>query len=252
MNKFLKAIILPIYVRLMPHEGIQRFAYDGERPDTGKKSTEFEDLFWNNTGVVVHKWHHYLPIYDRYFKPLKNRPLRMLEIGVSEGGSLTMWRKYFGPEAVLFGIDINPNCAKHNGKDAQVRIGSQDDPDFLRAVIAEMGGVDLILDDGSHFSKHMNASLNILFPLLSDGGLYVVEDMHTSYWRSHGGGEGRAAGFTQTLKVLIDDMHHWYHRRGQKVAGTVDNLAAMHIHDSLVVLEKEKVETPRHSRRGTI
>lgn len=250
MRRFLKAIIRPIYARLMPHENTSRFAYEGSRPETGRPPTEFEALFWDNTGVPVDKWHHYLPIYDRYFFPWKNRPLRMLEIGVSKGGSLTMWRKYFGADAIIFGVDIDPNCAKFNGKDGQVRIGSQDDPNFLKSVIDEMGGVDIILDDGSHIAKHMNASLNILFPLLANGGLYLVEDMHTSYWRRHGGGEGRAAGFTNTLKVLIDDMHHWYHRKGQKIVGTRDFLAVMHIHDSIVVMEKAIVPMPQHSVKG--
>lgn len=231
--------------------GIHKFAYTGERIDTGFPPTEIEALFWNNTGIVVHKWHHYLPLYDRYFRPWKNRPVRMLEIGVSKGGSLALWRRYFGPDAIIFGIDIDPKCAKFNGIDGQVRIGSQDDPKFLRSVVEEMGGVDIVLDDGSHFAKHMDASLDVLFPMLSVGGIYVLEDLHTSYWPSHGGGNDEKSGFTKTMKTLIDDMHHWYHSQGQKVAGTRDYLAAMHIHDSLVVLEKEKVETPKHTRRGT-
>ncbi|MEY4698426.1 MAG: hypothetical protein RIT14_2854, partial [Pseudomonadota bacterium] len=99
-----------------------------------------------------------------------------------------MWRRFFGPEAVIFGVDINRDCAKFDGQAAQVRIGSQDDMDFMRGVLAEMGGVDVILDDGSHQMRHVRASLLGLFPLLADGGLYVIEDMHTAFWRSYGGG----------------------------------------------------------------
>ena len=64
-------------------------------------------------------------IYPEY----RNRPVRLLEIGVFKGGSMHLWRKYFGLEAILFGIDIDPKCAQFDGRDAQVRIGSQDDPD---------------------------------------------------------------------------------------------------------------------------
>lgn len=231
--------------------GIHKFAHPGERVDTGAAPTEIEDLFWNNTGTIVHKWHHYLPLYDRYFQPWKNRPVKMLEIGVSKGGSLALWRRYFGPDAIIFGIDIDQNCAKFNGLNGQVRIGSQDDPVFLRAVAEEMGGIDIVLDDGSHVAKHMDASLDVLFPILSVGGIYVLEDLHTSYWPSHGGGNDENSGFTKTMKTLIDDMHHWYHSQGQKVAGTCDYLAAMHVHDSLVVLEKEMLVRPKHSKRGT-
>ena len=108
----------------------------------------------------------------------------MLEIGVFMGGSLALWRKFLGPDAVIFGIDINPSCIAFDGQFACVRIGSQDDPQFLRSIVAEMGGIDVVLDDGSHIASHQRASFDLLFPLLSDGGHYIVEDMHTAYWRS--------------------------------------------------------------------
>lgn len=224
--------------------------HNGPRPDDGRALSDLEALFWNNTGVIVHKWHHYLPIYERYFQPWRHRPVRMLEIGVSKGGSLAMWRQYFGPEAVIFGIDIDPACAKLDGQNGQVRIGSQDDPIFLQSVIAEMGGVDIILDDGSHVANHINASLDILFPVLSEGGIYLVKDLHTSCWQGWGGGEGEKSGFTKTLKILIDDMHHCYHRGGQRVAGTIDYLAAMHVYDSIVVFEKKKMTRPLTTEVG--
>ncbi len=64
----------------------------------------------------------------------------------------------------------------------QVRIGSQDDPAFLRSVIDEMGSPDIILDDGSHVSDHQKISFETLWPLLKVGGLYVIEDLHTAYF----------------------------------------------------------------------
>jgi hypothetical protein len=235
---------------VLPDIGIGPFSHKGPRPDDGQEPSQLESLFWENKGVIVHKWHHYLPIYERYFQPWRNRPLRMLEIGVSKGGSLAMWRQYFGPEAVIFGIDIDPSCAKLDGQNGQVRIGSQADPVFLRKVVAEMGGIDIVLDDGSHVGEHMNASLDFLFPLLSEGGIYLVEDLHTSYWKGWGGGDGEKSGFTKTMKTLIDDMHHWYHRGGQRVAGTIDHLAAMHVYDSVVVFEKKKMMRPFHTEVG--
>lgn len=87
---------------------IEQYYYDGPRPKDSGDAGQIGELFWNNRGPVVHKWHHYLPIYERYLSPLRSRPIRMLEIGVSKGGSLQLWRKYFGPEAVIFGIDIDP------------------------------------------------------------------------------------------------------------------------------------------------
>ena len=82
---------------------------------------------------------------------------------------------------VIFGIDVDPKCAAFDGT-AVVRIGSQDDPKFLRDVAAEMKGIDVVLDDGSHVGRHQRASFDVLFPLLSDGGIYIIEDVCTSYW----------------------------------------------------------------------
>ena len=230
--------------------GIESFAHDGDRPDSAGPMTPVEELFWSNDGPIVHKWHHYLPIYDKYLSPWRGRPVRMLEIGVSRGGSMKLWRKFFGPEAVLFGIDIDTECAKFDGQSARVRIGSQADPEFLRSVVAEMGGLDVVLDDGSHVSQHIRTSLDTLYPLLSDTGLYLIEDLHACYWDSFGGGYRRPGSFVETVKTMIDDVHHWYHNQGQRIAATAGHLGAIHVYDSLVVLEKMAVSPPRHSRRG--
>lgn len=244
--------ISELWARYRAKGGIGTFAHDGDRPASAAPMTQMEELFWSNKGPIVHKWHHYLPIYDKYFAPWRGGPVRMLEIGVSRGGSMQLWREFLGPEAVLFGIDIDPACAKFDGEGAQVRIGSQADPEFLRKVVAEMGGVDIVLDDGSHVSKHMRASLDVLYPMLSDGGLYIIEDLHACYWRGFGGGYRRPGSFIESVKTMIDDIHHWYHTQGQRIAATAGHLDAIHVYDSLVVLEKTTVSSPRHSRRGGV
>lgn len=157
----------------------------------------FSTLFYGYDGDhLINKWNHFLPIYSRLFAPYRNgmpdgRPLRFLEIGVYEGGSLDLWRRFFGESAILYGIDVDPRCAVFDGRAAQVRIGSQADPAFLRSVVAEMGGVDIVLDDGSHVASHQRVSFETLFPLLAEDGLYVAEDLHTSYWRDYEGGYRR-------------------------------------------------------------
>lgn len=225
----------------------------------GPQPGPIEAAFFAHRGRIVHKWHHYLPLYDRYFAPYRSgfpagaatRPIRMLEIGVSKGGSLEMWRRYFGPDAVLYGIDIDPACAAFDGEHGnRVRIGSQADPAFLKNVVAEMGGIDIVLDDGSHVADHQNVSFATLFPLLEPGGLYVVEDLHTAYWADFGGGYDNQQSFVGTIKQLIDDLHHWYHRSGQTIAPAAGHVSGLHIHDSVVFIEKQKVAAPAHSMRG--
>ncbi len=227
------------------------FDHDGARPE-GIVDGGFEGLFWNNKGPVVHKWIHYLPIYERHLAQYRGSSVRFLEIGVSKGGSLQMWREYFGPDATIFGVDIDPTCSKFDGIAGQVRIGSQDDASFLASVVDEMGGVDVILDDGSHDSRHIRASLAALYPRLENGGLYMIEDLNCAYWPLWSGGYRRRISFMTDIKQMIDDMHHWYHGRGQGIAATADALSAMHIYDSIVVLEKRLVERPSHIEVGSL
>lgn len=208
------------------------------------------DIYVTGSEQLVHKWHHYIPLYDRYFSRWRNRPVRFLEIGVSKGGSLSMWRKYFGADAVLFGIDINPACAAYDGIAGQVRIGSQDDPDFLRGVVAEMGGVDVVLDDGSHVMEHIRKSFEVLFPLVTEGGTYMVEDLHTAYWRRYGGGYGRAGNFFNFVREMTDDLHVWHHDNGLRHEALSRHCAGIHVHDSICVFDRQDSLPPTHSRVG--
>lgn len=213
---------------------------------------DLEAFFWaNHDGDLIHKWHHYFPVYDRYLSRYRGTPVRFLEIGVFRGGSLAMWRDYLGPDATIFGIDIDERCAVFDGDHAQVRLGSQDDPAFLDRVIEEMGGVDVIIDDGSHMSSHIRASLTHLFPKLSDEGTYLIEDTHANYWGYYEGGHNTASSFISDVKDLIDDLHRRYHTAGTRHPSVAPGLYGMHVHDSVVVLEKRtRLEPPRSSMVG--
>lgn len=245
--------LINLYAKVMYgrwDRGILDFAHPGDSEIPEGEMSDLERYFWTHKGPIVHKWHHYLPIYERYFSAFRDTPVRMLEIGVSKGGSLDLWRQYLGKDATIFGIDIDPKCAGCNGKSGQVRIGSQDDANFLEAVIEEMGGIDIVLDDGSHDSRHIRASLDIMFPRLNDNGIYMIEDLHAAYWPRYSGGYGRKSSFMTDVKVMIDDIHHWYHDRGEKIKATAGQLWSIHVHDSIVVLEKGLPVTPKHSERG--
>jgi hypothetical protein len=252
LRKALQATL--IYFKNKSRRGIGEYQFPKNfdiREDIVKKynfSGELLNMFVENKGNVVHKWHHLIPLYDKYFSDYRNRQIRFLEIGVSKGGSLQMWRKYFGEDAIIFGIDIDPECEKYNGLSGQVRIGSQTDEKFLSSVVAEMGGIDIVLDDGSHKMDHIVASLRILFPKLNNQGVYLIEDLHTAYWPRFGGGFHKKSNFFNKIRDLIDDMHHWYHEVGPKEKLISDSCSGIHIHDSVVVLEKNKVYRPAHSQ----
>jgi hypothetical protein len=207
-------------------------------------------MFYAHQGRDIHKWVHYLDIYDHHFAAYRNRPVKMLEIGVSEGGSLELWRKYFGTDAIIYGVDINPECANRVTPPNQVRIGSQADPQFLRSVVEEMGTPDIILDDGSHVARHQHISFDTLFPLLREEGLYVMEDLHTSYFPGiYEGGYRRRNTAIEYAKSMIDDMHIWYHKKSVRTP-TQHLISAVHLYDSMVVIEKRTINRPAHVHVG--
>lgn len=219
-------------------------------------SNDLERIVYSNTDRRIFKWHHYLEIYDRYFSPLKqeaqrvkgdkdanfapNGALRILELGVQNGGSLQMWRKYFGPEAIIFGVDIDPQCANFATEDTEVRIGDQSDANFLQSVVEEMGGVDIIIDDGSHIASHQLASFRTLFPILADGGVYICEDLHTSYWDGWEGGFRRPGTFIEVGKSIIDHMHEWYAGIDTELNDMElkKSVLAIAFYDSIIAIEK--------------
>jgi hypothetical protein len=223
-------------------------------PDEAREHTppgEFSDLFFAHAGAQAHKLTHYFRAYDEQFGVSRGRPVRFLEIGVNHGGSLELWRKYFGPEASIWGIDINPRCASLQGE-FEVRIGSQDDPTFLLSVVKEMGGVDIVLDDGSHVASHQRSSFTTLFPVLADGGIYAIEDLCTSYWPGYEGGLDEAGGFLETVKDLIDDMHRWYHDGTDAVGIAAWKwIPRITVYDSMAFVRKERRDRPVVTKVGT-
>lgn len=225
-------------------------------------SNELERIVYSNTDRRIFKWHHYLAVYDRYFAPIKNQvsslkskkgslfapngQLRILEIGVQNGGSLQMWRKYFGPAAIIFGIDIDPQCAVFTDKNTEVRIGDQSDTHFLQSVIDEMGGIDIVIDDGSHIASHQLASFRALFPKLANGGVYICEDLHTSYWDGWEGGFRRPGSFIEIGKTIVDHMHEWYAGIDTELndMDLKKSVLAVAFYDSMVVIEKGNKTRP--------
>jgi cephalosporin hydroxylase len=219
-------------------------------PAAEKTQSELHKLFYSNAGTLVHKWRNYLEVYENHLSRFRNTPFHMLEIGVAQGGSLSLWRRYFGPEALLFGIDIDDRCRQFDRRDAYVRIGSQDDPAFLRSVLSEMGGVDVVIDDGSHKASHQLTSFQILFPLLNDGGVYVCEDLQCAYSPAYGGGHRRSGTFIEVAKQIIDDIHADFHDQPQSVSGSHRSIHGIHFYNGMFVIEKRLQHEPRHIQVG--
>jgi hypothetical protein len=130
--------------------------------------------------------HSYGEVYKRLFRGLRYRPLRILEIGVLNGDSLLAWRAFF-PRAVTVGMDINDRRSFSMGTRTRVYQGDQGSAADLSNICSAEGPFDIVIDDGSHLSRHQRFSFLQVFPHLKDGGLYVIEDVQTSFWQGQVG-----------------------------------------------------------------
>jgi 23S rRNA U2552 (ribose-2'-O)-methylase RlmE/FtsJ len=202
-------------------------------------------MFYENPGKDIFKWNHYLPIYEKHFFRFVNRPVTILEIGCLHGGSLQLWKRYFGPHATIIGVDIEPGCLSHVEDQISIRIGSQNDRAFLSSVVEEFGSIDIVIDDGSHFSDDQIISFNTLFDHLSDNGIYAVEDLHTNYWTEAGGGVKKPGTFIETAKQLIDELNAYHTRGALDVTRFTNTAASMHFYDSMVIIEKARLTARR-------
>lgn len=197
--------------------------------------------FLTNDKKIINKWVHYFPIYERHFSSWRSRSLTFVEIGVSKGGSLQMWQRFFGPMAKIVGIDINPECADHEAPGIFVRVGDQSDHAFLKTIIDEFGAPDIVLDDGSHRMSDIAASFQFLYPRMDKNGVYMVEDLHTAYWEEFGGGLDKSDSFINIAKFCVDRMNA-DHTRGALAPDLVTRQTfGICFYDSIVCFEKGSV-----------
>jgi hypothetical protein len=162
--------------------------------------------------------HGYLDFYEELFGPWRDRPLRVLEIGVGGferprdpafgGASLRVWRDYF-ERAEIVGLDL---LDKHGvaGERITVVQGSQTDPALLAAVAGQHGPFDIVIDDGSHVPAHVRATFALLVDALAPEAVYVVEDVQTSYWPRWGGSFRLGSSRTTMglVKQRLDGLNH--------------------------------------------
>lgn len=218
----------------------------------GAKSSDLEKYFRNNSDRLIHKWNHYFDIYERHFSRFRDKEIVLLEIGVLEGGSLQMWKKYFGSSAKIYGIDINPNCKELEEDNIEIFIGSQSDRAFLRTVKNSIPKIDILIDDGGHTMRQQIVSYEELFEHLKDDGVYLCEDLHTSYYLKYGGGYKRRNTFIEYSKNFIDSLNAFHSsQKALKVNAFTKSVDSIHYYDSVLVIEKRNREAPFHEKTGT-
>jgi len=217
------------------------------------------------TGKVSDKWESYLEYYDGLFRGLRDLPISMLEIGVQNGGSLETWANYFVNAKNIVGCDIDEKCKNLAFEDGRINVvvGNANSEETNSKIRGLSNAFDIIIDDGSHISHDVLNSFFIYFPLLAPGGIYIVEDAHTLYQSSFGGGMLNDVGAMCFFKKLVDFISYQFWEQellpnvffstffgGHSIPlfiaeGWVDS---MEFKNSIITIKKAK--TPGHQKLG--
>jgi len=208
-----------------------------------------EEKFYKLT-KRCHKFIHYFELYETHFEKYVGKSPRILEIGVFGGGSLELWKEYFGPGTTVVGVDKNPQCKKYEEEDIEIIIDDQTNRELWFDMPSE--NFDIIIDDGSHICSHQITTLEMTYRLIKEGGTYWCEDVHTSYYEAYGGGLYSPTSFISFTKSIIDVINDYHTKRiyktGENPLNKLDpnfvdifeDIQGIHFYDSVVVIDKGK------------
>ena len=206
-----------------------------------------EDIERSDSYLAYKKSHYksikhstYFDAYDDLFSSHRNKEITFVEIGVLGGGSLFMWREFFGPKARIIGIDLNPNAKKWEEHGFEIFIGNQSDISFWNNFTKDVGQIDIVLDDGGHTYDQQIITTEMLIDHINDGGMIVVEDTHTSYMDGFGPQKYSFINYTKRLIDLINgrfgefkdcntDKRIWSLRYYESIVAFIVNRKASHL-----------------------
>jgi len=203
-------------------------------------------IFFNELTLGSDKWEPYFDVYETYFSKFVDKAPVVVEVGVQSGGSLQMWRKYFGPEAQLWGIDVDPAVARlqpNYDSNTHIRIGDQADPQFWQAVLQQMPEIDVFIDDGGHQMHQQRVTFECVFPKIRPGGVFLCEDTHSSYMPWLGGGRDRCDTFIEYAKQYVELLHTGFLDKELPEDAALKPFAqqiySVHFYNSVVVFQKK-------------
>jgi hypothetical protein len=229
-----------------------------------QSSGRLYDLFLSGHDRKVFKLHHYFDIYERHLSRYVDQAPRVLEIGLGDGGSPGLWMEWFGADATIVNIDIDPPGGRLP-VDSPVftETGDQADPAFLARVVEKHGPFDIVLDDGGHTARQQINSFNALYDALRDDGVFICEDTHTSYFDQYKDA-GDDVSMVEYAKKLIDRLHQPYlggaefsrvnqpmeDREGHVMASRfAARTKGIFFYDSIIVFERQVRSEPWMERR---
>lgn len=206
---------------------------------------DLRKYFDNNSGNLMNKWLHYFEIYNNHFSRFRNKEVNIMEIGVSHGGSLQMWKDYFGPKAKIYGVDINKKCKELEEENIEIFIGSQTDRKFLKDLKTKTPKFDILIDDGGHGMEMQITTFEVLYDHVKSNGVYLCEDCHTSYSPRYEGGYKKPTTYIEYSKNFVDFINAYHSEdRTLKPNYFTKSAFSVHFYDKVVVVEKRPRQEP--------
>lgn len=204
---------------------------------------DLEKYFNTMAKKPIHKWSNYFNIYDLHFDRFRGDPVNVLEIGIAGGGSLQMWKWYFGNKAKIFGVDIDEEKLF---KEARIKTFQCDQADrnALTELMTSLPTIDIVIDDGGHTMDQQITTFEVVYPFISSEGIYLCEDTHTSFYPEKGGGPDNKRTFIGLMKKYIDQLSAFHSRDMVPMTDFTASTDGMHFYNSVVVIEKGIIETP--------
>ena len=209
------------------------------------------ELYEKHNGKISDKWSSYLKIYDEALSSYAESAISLLEIGVQNGGSLEIWHKYFPNAERLIGCDVNPQCGdlSYDQKNISIIVGDAGTPEVCKKIRNLCPRFDIIIDDGSHVSTDCIKNLRNYYKYVKPGGVYILEDLHCSYWAEFGGGLFDSKSIINRLKEFIDypNYEFWGHvpdnlvekeRRVGSGNSEYRDIESISFYNSIVVIKK--------------
>ena len=163
---------------------------------------------YKNLKHVSLKYDTYFQAYEEILNNYIEKKITFVEVGVLHGGSLFMWREYFGKDARIIGIDLHSGAKELEKYGFEIFIGSQSDKDFWKKFYSEVGKIDILLDDGGHENLQQTVTLSESIDNINENGTIILEDLHTSYLKKFG--NPSKYSFINYSKYLIDVMNSRY------------------------------------------
>ena len=186
------------------------------------------------------KWNNYFEIYSKILKKFVNKKITLVEIGVADGGSLFMWKKYLGKKANIIGIELNPDAKKLEKKGFKIFIGDQADPQFWKNFYKKVGKIDILIDDGGHTNLQQITTFMESVNYINEEGKIIIEDTHTSYLNYKGFKNPSKYSFINFSSNLIENIHRRNPMLKKKMNIISNKISSIEYYDSIVAFHFSK------------